>query len=198
MDNTKWFCETGSECHTLKEEFIKAYNGKIYPATKDQRDLLFQKMKESGYEWNDEKKELKKIEQKPDTDFSDLRTWKYIVDAVWTEKEGIGQYLDSPFTEEVAKKLQKRFGNVEQKPIQWDLVDVRAASLIRDAINGMKLTDEARFIALNWLKSLKDRYTWKPTKEQMEVLAWCKPLFADPKSKGILESLINDLKKLKG
>lgn len=56
-----------------------------------------------------------KDEQKP-ADFSDLRTWKYIVDAVWTEKEGIGQYLDSQFTEEVAKKLQKRFGNIEQKP----------------------------------------------------------------------------------
>ena len=33
----------------------------IHPATKEQRDLLFQKMKEAGYEWNDEKKELKKI-----------------------------------------------------------------------------------------------------------------------------------------
>ena len=58
MDNTKWFCETGSECHTLKEEFVKAYNGKIYPATKEQRDILFQKMKEAGYEWDAEKKEL--------------------------------------------------------------------------------------------------------------------------------------------
>ena len=32
------------------------------PATKEQRDLLFQKMKEVGYEWDSEKKELKKIE----------------------------------------------------------------------------------------------------------------------------------------
>ena len=31
------------------------------PATKEQRDLLFQKMKEDGYEWNAEKKELKEI-----------------------------------------------------------------------------------------------------------------------------------------
>ena len=38
---------------------------KISPATKEQRDLLFQKMKEAGYEWDDEKKELKKCEQKP-------------------------------------------------------------------------------------------------------------------------------------
>ena len=33
----------------------------ISDATKEQRDLLFQKMKEAGYEWNAEKKELKKI-----------------------------------------------------------------------------------------------------------------------------------------
>ena len=35
-----------------------------HPATKEQRDLLFQNMKEAGYEWDAEKKELKKIEQK--------------------------------------------------------------------------------------------------------------------------------------
>lgn len=29
-----------------------------YPATKEQRDLLFQKMKDAGYEWNSEKKQL--------------------------------------------------------------------------------------------------------------------------------------------
>ena len=35
------------------------------PATKEQRNLLFQKMKEAGYEWDAELKELKKIERKP-------------------------------------------------------------------------------------------------------------------------------------
>jgi len=35
----------------------------IKPATKEQRDLLFSKMKEAGCEWDSEKKELKKIEQ---------------------------------------------------------------------------------------------------------------------------------------
>jgi hypothetical protein len=33
----------------------------IHPATKEQRVLLFQKMKEAGYEWDAEKKELKRI-----------------------------------------------------------------------------------------------------------------------------------------
>lgn len=32
---------------------------RVHPATKEQRDLLFYKMKESGYEWDAEKKELK-------------------------------------------------------------------------------------------------------------------------------------------
>lgn len=34
---------------------------KYIPATKEQRDLLFQKMKEAGYKWDADKKELKKI-----------------------------------------------------------------------------------------------------------------------------------------
>ena len=38
----------------------------IKPATKEQRDFLFQKMKEAGYEWDAEKNELKKIEEKPE------------------------------------------------------------------------------------------------------------------------------------
>ena len=42
------------------------------PATKEQRDLLFQKMREAGYEWNEEKKELRKIEkQVPKPKWSD-------------------------------------------------------------------------------------------------------------------------------
>lgn len=37
------------------------YKDEIKPATKEQHDLLFQKMKEAGYEWDANKKELKKI-----------------------------------------------------------------------------------------------------------------------------------------
>jgi hypothetical protein len=41
----------------------------VKPATKIQRDLLFQKMKEAGYEWDTEKKELKKIENETEIPF---------------------------------------------------------------------------------------------------------------------------------
>lgn len=43
---------------------LSSVNDVFQPATKEQRDLLFAKMKEAGYEWNAGKKELKKIEQK--------------------------------------------------------------------------------------------------------------------------------------
>jgi hypothetical protein len=58
MDSQKWFCGFGSEAHTLDSRV----NGNIHPATKEQRELLFKKMKEAGYQWNEEKKELRKIQ----------------------------------------------------------------------------------------------------------------------------------------
>jgi hypothetical protein len=129
----------------------------------------------------------KQCEQKSDTNFSDLRTWKYIVDAVWTEKEGIGQYLDSPFTEEVAKKLQKRFGNIgqilansaktckdEQKPTEWSEEDEaalgdalwcckQAASIAKDE-NDMGNV----WYAEHWLNSIKERVQPQPKQEWSE------------------------------
>ena len=47
-------------------DVLSVEDDKITPATKEQRDILFQKMKEAGYEWDADKKELKKIEQKPE------------------------------------------------------------------------------------------------------------------------------------
>ena len=41
---------------------IEHENEKTYPSTKEQRNILFQKIKEAGYEWNAQKKKLRKIE----------------------------------------------------------------------------------------------------------------------------------------
>ena len=45
-----------------KKECFCLIDAVVTPAAKEQRDLLFQKMAEEGYEWNTEKKEVKKIE----------------------------------------------------------------------------------------------------------------------------------------
>ena len=50
---------TGYERHAVDSTI----HGNAHPATKEQRDLLFQKIKEAGYEWDVEKKELKKKEK---------------------------------------------------------------------------------------------------------------------------------------
>ena len=44
--------------------FIGYDDDNYHPATKEQRDLLFTKMKKAGYEWDAEKKELRKIDKK--------------------------------------------------------------------------------------------------------------------------------------
>lgn len=101
----------------------------------------------------------KQGEQRP-ADFSDLRTWKYIVDAVRSEIEGIGQYLDSPYTEKVAKKLQKRFGHIEQPKQEWGIED---KSMLQRAVYYInyyqthKADTQESYECINWLNSIKDR-----------------------------------------
>ena len=68
----------------------------LIPATKEQRDLLFAKMKEAGYEWDGEKKELKKI--KPKTLDSDkVIEWlrQHSCAACWDNSdEGVSQRIE--------------------------------------------------------------------------------------------------------
>lgn len=66
-DDLYWYSRIYLGCDNRLRGFsIGAYHkhNNTKPATKEQRDLLFQKIKEAGYEWDSEKKELKKIESK--------------------------------------------------------------------------------------------------------------------------------------
>ena len=49
----------GSSLVLQNTMYYKYFVHNIHPATKEQRDLLFTKMKEAGYEWDAKKKELK-------------------------------------------------------------------------------------------------------------------------------------------
>ena len=68
-------------CISFNGKFHEADTGhsidNIHPATTEQRDLLFSKMHEAGYEWDAEQKELKKIEQKP------VNGEDYGIDGLW-------------------------------------------------------------------------------------------------------------------
>lgn len=62
-NNVDSYCRysSKSEFNTYITNVLNVEHDSITPATKEQRDLLFSKMKESGCEWDSEKKELKRI-----------------------------------------------------------------------------------------------------------------------------------------
>lgn len=157
MDNTKWFCETGSECHTLKEEFVKAYNGKIYPATKEQRDTLFAKIKEAGYEWDGNKKELKKIEQKP------VIKMKTPEESLGISSEEYNKIVDECiYGDDKSTWGKPKLKEREQKPAEWSVEDILMLSSCIEIMLTVDSTEEQQ----NWLKSLQ--YRMQPQQEWSE------------------------------
>lgn len=69
--------------HTRNEKFYiedrthhhKWIMSEVKPATKEQRDLLFAKMRDSGHEWDAEKKELKKKIESKKLDAAEVIKW---------------------------------------------------------------------------------------------------------------------------
>jgi hypothetical protein len=121
-------------------EWMQSVYSSLHGATKEDAKHYFPELKESEderirkgliktisslldntilYHTNITKEEalawLEKQGEQKSSDFSDIRTWKYIVDMVLTEKDGIGNYLDNPDTERIAKKLQEKYGNIEKQ-----------------------------------------------------------------------------------
>ena len=67
----------------------------VHPATKEQRDTLIKAIADAGYEWDAEKKELKKIEQEPAWSEEDERNLKGVIDEIEANKNGVLSWLKS-------------------------------------------------------------------------------------------------------
>lgn len=98
---------------------------------------------------------------------SNERAWLYLVADVLTWMEGIGQYLDNPKVQELAKKLQKEYGQKlyiekqgEQKPA-WSEEDEK---ILKDILVDVKFEGYNNdmlansYKKINWLKSLKEKF----------------------------------------
>jgi len=152
---------------------IEGYMGSsnIYPATKEQRDTLIQAMFNAGYTFDFEKKELKKIEQKP----------------AWSEKEKNEMFSDIITAIRAYYKCEREdlieyFKNTHLCPKQeWSEEDekMRAAvlQLITDSEkencwNCVYCNDKEIYFSdiISWLKSLRPQKQWKPSEEQMDAL----------------------------
>ena len=116
----------------------------IYPANMEQRDLLFQKMKEAGYEWNAEKKVLKKIEQK---------------DICETCEHPMLNCVNFPCNEALQQEKRAEWSEEDEK--MWSQVINEI-----EAIKSNSLTIFEKNIAqdkIDWLNSLKEREQPKTT-----------------------------------
>ena len=122
-----------------------AYSGDIYSATKEQCDLLFQKMKEAGYEWNDEKKELKKVEQEELSDFE--KSIKHLMEETIECANTHNLKADAEILLGMARK---------QVNPTWSEEDERTIKEIDEIIYECPYCESKEEIS-NWLKSIKQR-----------------------------------------
>jgi hypothetical protein len=112
-DTFKYYALLSEKGITVNDAAFSLLSSCIIPATKKQRDLLFQKMGEAGYEWNPKKLKLKK--NPLEHSFCNS-----IKDKIWTEE-------DDRFFEELYKEIEKGYedASIEQlkdiysRQLQW-------------------------------------------------------------------------------
>lgn len=127
----------------------------VHPATKEQRDLLFQKMKEVGYEWDADKKELKEIKQNQNitdlmSDLSNYEDEKIKKDLIQWINEFPDIIFRGHYKKDIIDFLEKQSN---KKLAEWSEEDERMINSI------IKNLDEGEWLDIyqvDWLKSFKD------------------------------------------
>ena len=197
----KCYCSYDSEdkYREGKYHFIGRPTFMTHPATKDQRDLLFQKMKEAGYEWDAEQKQLKKIDNEIEIPFGAKDS--YLQEATYYIPKGFHAEIEG--NNVVIKKG-------EQKPA-WSEEDETTLNGILSCIkhcqdediearyNGNHYVDPKRYEPMSdWLKSLKDRVQPQPEQEWSEEVEDAISLLkdiAEEQEKDYCPYNANDLRK---
>lgn len=145
MSESDGYCGVLSDNTFIRNTGNNEWTEGLHPATKEQRGNLKKAMANAGYEFDFKKKELKKIENTRPmlSDFFNAVYERGKADAL----KCVG------WSEEDMFKVQRicKYLN-EAKKYYADITE------IRDCID--------------WLKSIKDRYTWKPSKGQLECLSY--------------------------
>ncbi len=131
----------------------------IFPATKEQRDLLFQNMKEAGYEWDAENKKLKKIEQKSAWSEEYEGQLQNAIDALeflgkrkeYHSQSGYDAALSA------ANWLKSLKDRVQPQPKQeWSKEDKKMIEACLLFVNANR-THPLATKCIDWLESIKDR-----------------------------------------
>lgn len=145
---------------------------KITPATKEQCDTLFTKMKEAGWEWSTKKNELKKIDNEEvngeDYSIDSLFHAQRILEKTLGKVDGY-QSDDGILEHKCAISTVKKL--YEKKPTAWTEEDENLYQDTLDAFEALgndldPLEDWGRLY--DWLKSLKDRVQPQPKQKWTE------------------------------
>lgn len=177
------YCHYDFGCSKPQFNFNKDDNwyfgkeAKVYPATKEQCDLLFQKMKEAGYEWDAEKKELKKIEDE------EYNGEDYGIDGLWNAQRILEKTLgkvdgyqsdDGILEHKCAISAVKKL--YEQKHA-WSEEDERMLKWLCRIVHSQRLGKVITLKEESKLGEWMDKWLnhnpqnkWRPSKEQMKLL----------------------------
>jgi hypothetical protein len=130
IGNTEWDDVIDYHCYydCCHENFVvqksaeywgNTENNQLKPATRKQRDTLFAKMKEAGYQWDAEKKELKLLitnggdfEQKQEWSEEDDRIYYSLLADIRTRQDSSTNTLEAYYNEQIdwLKSLKDRVG----------------------------------------------------------------------------------------
>jgi hypothetical protein len=154
-----------------------ACNENIRHTTEEQRDLLFQKMKEAGYEWDAEKKELKNIPnalEECEIEHIEHGKYYYCIKDYYTggnkrvSKGEVVQALRGMSMMALGVKANEYFIPVKcivDARHAWSEEDERIyQSIMDDTLQENQLNGEQT----NWLKDIKYRYFPQPKQERSE------------------------------
>ena len=162
----------------------------FHPATKEQRDTLEKAMVNAGYTFDFDKKELKKIEQSKLTEFEEA-----VKDMMDVYRDAIG---DSDATIEEVKEHSAYLQSLIPQTHAWSEED---EEMWIDAIKYLELFDaqgihgDVAVSCIEWLKSLKEKYAWNPSDEQMKALKQAKTDACGKSYFNALASLYVNLKR---
>ena len=110
------------------------------------------------------------------------------------EQRSVGEEIVEVLRTEYEKGRADAFAQMQK---EWSEEDDWMKTKIIKVLLGSEtfLTSEETNECIDWLKSLRQRYTWKPSDEQMEALFVLLPTVSYGRNPAF--SLYNDLKKLK-
>ena len=155
IGNTEWDDVIDYHCYyeCYREDFFiqedvehwgNTENSQLKPATKEQCDLLFSKMKEAGYEWDADAKKLNKFEKKTDSGWSE-EDEEFLRRAINTTKDNY------PVTANWLKSLKDRIQpQIKQK---WSEEDEK---MLNHIIGYLHSGDDFQ-TGIDWLKSIEQR-----------------------------------------